>query len=228
MILTPAYQLVIGDRKVDTSEEPRASTAELLQVDLDMEAPADSLTLRLGNVGGLSPKRDDDATVELGFLDDQSLTLVFTGAVTSVEPNLHSTRVVALSPAQKLLQASRDKTFEFKTAGDIVKQLAEDAGVTVAQTEPGAMLPAYVVDGRRNVYTHLRDLANLTGYDLFFNPEGELVYRRTIFTTTLHVFEFAKHIVELEVRQSDPAFAAVEALGKALAPVGVKSPGRGW
>jgi phage protein D len=141
---------------------------------------------------------------------------VFTGQVVCVEPNLESTRVVALSPAQKLLETYRDETFEFKTAGEIVKQLAEDAGVTVAQTEPGTLLPAYVVDGRRSVYAHMRDLAELTGYDLFFNASGELVYRRTIFTTALHVFEFAKHIVELEVRQCAPAAESVEAWGESV------------
>ena len=216
MILTPAYKLVIGDRKVDTTDEPRASTVDLLQVDLDIEAPADSLTLRLGNVGGLSPKRKDDATVELGYVEDSSLTLVFPGEVACVEPNLQSTRIIALSPAQKLLEAYREETFEFKTAGDIVKKIAEDAGIIVAQTEPGALLPAYVVDGKRSGYAHLRDLADLTGYDLFFNPSGELVYRRTIFTTTLHVFEFAKQIIELEVRQSEPAAASVEAWGESV------------
>ncbi len=216
MIITPAYKLVIGDRKVDTTDEPRASTVDLLQVDLDIEAPADSLTLRLGNVGGLSPKRQDDATVELGFLGDDSLTLVFTGEVACVEPNLLSTRVVALSPGQTLLETYRDETFEFKTAGDIVKQLAEDAGLTVAQTEPGVLLPAYVIDGRRSIYGHMRDLAELTGYDLFFNASAELVYRRAIFSTALHVFEYAKHIVELEVRQCQPTVETVEAWGESV------------
>ncbi|MEZ5401865.1 MAG: hypothetical protein R2729_19480 [Bryobacteraceae bacterium] len=214
MLLTPAYQIVIADRKVNTVEEPRASTVDLLMVELDMNTPADSVELHLGNVGGLRPERDDDATIELGYVDDESLTLVFTGKVVCAEPNLHSTRVVALSPAQALLESRMEQTFEFKTAGEIVEELAGAAGVTVAQAEAGTLFPAWVVDGRKSLYAHMRDIADTVGYDLFFNPSGELVFRRTIFSTRLHVYDWAKQIIELELRQCRPDAESVEAWGE--------------
>jgi phage protein D len=214
MLLTPAYQIVIGDRKVNTAEEPRASTVDLLIVDLDMNTPADSVELRLGNVGGLRPERDDDATIELGYLDEEELTPVFAGKVVCAEPNLHSTRVVALSPAQALLESRMEQTFEFKTAGEIIEELAAEAGVTVAQAEPGTLFPAYVIDGRRSLYGHMREIADTVGYDLYFDPSGELVFRRTIFSTRLHVYEWAKQIIELELRDCRPEAESVESWGE--------------
>jgi phage protein D len=216
MMLTPACKIVIADKKVDTTQEPRASTADLLQVDLDIETPADSVLLRLGNVGGLEPKVDDDAAISLGYAGDPSLTLVFTGKVINVEPNLQSTRVLILSNAQTLLERNIDETFEFKTAGDIVRKLAEDAGLAVNQAEDGAMFPAYFVDSRRSVYAHIREINDLVGHDVFFNAAGELVFRRSIFVTTIHVLEYAKHIIELEIRNSEPTAATVEAWGESV------------
>ena len=214
MLLTPAYQLVIGDRKIDTTEEPRASTVEELVVQLDMHTPADSLTLQLGNVGGLEPEVNNEAAVELGYLGDEDLTLVLSGRVVSVDPSLPLTRVIAHSPAHVLLDTYTDKTFENKAAGEIVQGLADIVGVTVAQADRGAVLPAYVIDSCRDFYHHIHDLAELSGFDFFFNPAGELVFRRPSGGGTMHIFEYAKHIVELNVKRSVPAAASVEAFGE--------------
>src|SRR5262245_48815153 len=123
-MLTPAYKLTIGDRVVDTTDAPQASTAVDLTVTLDLETPADSFTLLLGQVGGLKPKRDDQATVELGYADGGGLTQVITGTVVTVEPNLTTTRVMGYSGAMAVLRAMAEQTYEGKPAGAIVRDLA--------------------------------------------------------------------------------------------------------
>lgn len=214
MLLTPAYRLVMGDREVDTTQEPRASTVERLEVHLDLDAGADALSLRLGNADGLEPEEGDDVTVELGYADEAALTLVLTGTVASVEPGLTVTHVAALSPAATLLAARADTTFLDMTAGDIVRQLADDAGVAVATADDGTRFPAYVIDGRRAVYAHMRDLADLSGCVVFVDEEGELVFRTAATPTQTHVFEFARHLVELEIRRSTAAAASVDVRGE--------------
>ena len=126
-MLSPAYKLTIGDRIVDTTDEPQASTLVELTVALDMETPADSFTLVLGQVGGLKPEIEDEATIELGFADNGSLTQVITGQVLKTEPGLTTTRVVGHSPAELLLRHFVDQTYESKTAGEIVRDLADQA-----------------------------------------------------------------------------------------------------
>lgn len=74
-MLTPAYKFTICHQVVDTTDEPRASAVVDLTVTFHMDAPVDSSTLVLGQVGLFRPQRDDEATIELSYADDEgSLT----------------------------------------------------------------------------------------------------------------------------------------------------------
>jgi phage protein D len=221
-MLTPAYRLTIGDRIVDTTDKPQASTLVDLTVVLDMEAPADSFTLVLGQVGGLAPQLDDDAVIELGFAGDgdaasgsgQGLSRVMTGTVVSVEPGLTTNRVIGHSSADSLLRFTVEQTYEAKTAGEIVSDLADQAGVAVAKAQDGISFPAYVADGQRSVYHHMRDLADLCGFDLYTDAQGELVFEPFQRGKTIHTFEYAKHILEVSARQAPPHAGRVSAWGE--------------
>jgi len=213
-MLTPAYKLTVGGKVVDTTDEPRASTVVELCVALDMDTPADSFTLTLGQVGGLRPERDDEATVELGYADDGGLTQVITGTVVAVEPGLTTTRVVGATAAHALLRTFVDQTYEGKTAGAMVRDLADQAGVDTASVDDGITFPAYVIDGRRSVHRHLRDLADLCGFDVYVDASGRLVFEPFAGGQTIHTLEYAKHVVALEMAQA-PAYAGiVEAWGE--------------
>jgi phage protein D len=214
-MLTPAYKLTVGKKVIDTTDKPQASTVVDLRVALDMDTPADSLTVLLGRVGKLKPQCDDDATLELGYADDGGgLTQVITGTIASLEPTLTNTRVVAHSSAASLLRTFVDQTYENKTSAEIVRDLADQAGVTVVRTDDGIDFPAYVADGRRSVYYHMRDLAGLCGFDLYVNSHGELVFEKFIGGKAVHVLEFAKHILQLEAQQSPPHAVQVQVWGE--------------
>jgi phage protein D len=213
-LLTPAYKLTLGDRIVDTTDEPQASTVVSLTVALDLEAPADSCTLVMGQVGSFRPQRGDEAAIELGYADNGGLTQVLSGTLTAIEPSLTIRRLVVHSAAASLLRSFADATHENKSAGDIVRELAGAAGVTVAQAEAGIAFPAYVIDGRRSAWQHLRELADLCGFDLYLNPDGELVFQRFVNGRTVHVFDFARDLITLEQLQTPPRAETVEAWGE--------------
>jgi phage protein D len=213
-MLTPAYKITIGKKLVDTTHEPKASTVVDLRVELDMDTPADRFALTLGQVNGLHPAPDDDATLALGYADNGGFTQVMKGAVVTVEPGLTTNRVIGYTAAQTLLRSFTDKTYESKTAGAIVSDLAGQAKVDVAAADDGITFPGYVVDGRRSFYQHMHDLADLCGFDLYFNSDGKLVFRKFINGNTVHVFEYAKNVLDLEVKRA-PAFAGgVQAWGE--------------
>jgi phage protein D len=216
-MLNPAYKLTIGRKVVDTTDEPKASTVVDLSVVLDMDTPADNFTLVLGNVGRFRPAQEDEAKIELGYADNGGLTQVMAGDVVRIEPNLTTIRLSGHSAAEKLLRTFVEQTYENKTAGDIIRDLAAEAGVEVATPEDGINFPAYVIDGRRSVYHHMRDLADLCGFDVYINADGKLVFERFIGGKTVHVFEFAKHIIELEAEKSIPRAGRVEAFGESRA-----------
>ena len=215
MLLRPAYKLTIGGKVVDTTDEPQASTAVDLTVALDLDTPADSFRLVLGNVGGLRPARDDEAIIELGYADDDNgLTQVIAGKVVSVEPNLTTTRVIGYSGADLLLRTFVEQTYEGKNAGDIVNDLAGRARVDVANAAAGIRFPAYVVDGRRSGFQHMRDLADLCGFDVYINHENRLVFEKFVNGKRVHFFDYGKHIIELDVLRTPLRAGRVEAWGE--------------
>ncbi len=209
-----AAGVLSGGKVIDTTDEPQASTVVNLTVRLDMDTPADSFTLVMGQVGSFRPDREGELTIELGYDEDDELTQVMTGGIVSVEPGLTTSRVIGHSAAQKLLHAFTNKTYESKTAAQIVRDLADLAGVTVAATDDGITFPAYVVDGRSPLYHHMRNLANLSGLDLYINPEGELVMEKFNNGNTIHILEYGKHIIKLDSLQIDPFANQVEAYGE--------------
>lgn len=213
MLLHPAYKLTIGEKIVDTTDEPQASTLVSLSVALDMDIPADSFTLVLGQVGGFKPQRGDDARIELGFRDD-SLTQVMAGQVYSAEDGLTRRRITGHSAFQALLDATSAKTYESMTAGEIVQALAGDNGVPVARVEDGIRFPAYVIDPHTTAYYHMLELAGLCGYDLYCTSEGELVFAKFQRGEAIHIFDYTKQIIELEILRTPPAAGEVQAWGE--------------
>jgi hypothetical protein len=199
---------------IDTTDEPKASTLVDLNLALDLDTPVDSFTFELGNVGSFRPARDDDVKVELGYADNGGLTQVMAGVVDVVEPNLTNVRVIGYSAAATALRTTTEQTYESKTAGAIVRDLAGKADVEVATVEAGITFPAYVIDGRQNVYQHMQDLADLCGFDLYINADGKLVFEKFTNGETIHVFEFGKHIVALDVARTAPKAGLVEAWGE--------------
>lgn len=213
-MLTPAYKLTIGGTIIDTTDRPQASTLVELLVTLDLDTPADSFTLVLGQVGGVQPQRDDNVTLELGYADNGGLTQVMVGTVATVEPNLTATKVIGFSGTAKLLRTYLDKTYEGKSAGGIVSELAQAGGVDVETADDGIAFPAYVVDGRRSASEHMLDLAALCGFDLYINGDGKLVFEKFGNGKTVHPFDYAKHVIELDVLHAPPLADAVTAFGE--------------
>jgi phage protein D len=213
LLLHPAYKLTIGDKIVDTTDEPQASPAISLTVALDMGTPADSFTLLLGQVGGFQPRRDDEAKIELGFRDGE-LTQVMVGQVVTADSGLTRRRITGHSPARKLLNTFTSQTYESKTAGQVVSDLADQTGISVARAEDGITFPAYVIDGRCSFYHHMRVLADLCGFDLYINADGELVFARFQRGNAIHIFDYAKQIIELDLLQTPPISGEVLAWGE--------------
>jgi phage protein D len=229
-LLTPAYKLTfrqptgggalgsggLGNGKVvDTTSTPQASTVTELTVDLTMDGGADRVSLVMAQVGSFRPAIGDEIDVELGYADpDGSLETVMTGTVVTTEPGLVRRRILAHDAAHTLARTHVDKTFEDVHAGDIVNELAETAGVEVATVDDGIRFPAYVVDGRRDAYQHIGDLAELSGFDRYIDNENKLVFAFFGGGRITHVFEHSKHILEVELEEHPVAVEQVDAFGE--------------
>lgn len=215
-MLKPAYKVTLGSSVMDSAADPTRSTVVSLQVSVDLDTPADEAVIGLGRVDGPHPEIGDDVIVELGYAGD-STTRVFTGAAAHVSPDFTATRVNALSPFLDLLTLRVEETFLSKSAGQIARDLAGRAGLTVESVEDGERFPAYVADGRRNAYQHIRALADKSGFDVYASADGAFVFRKFAGNITTHLFEYGKQILEMSVKEAPEAFGEVQAYGESPA-----------
>jgi phage protein D len=211
----PTYRLTINSTTIDASRAPATSTVVALTVTVDMDAPADQLTLVLGRVDGVGVAQGDDLALELGYGDN--LTQVWSGSAAVVEPGVTEVRVVGLTVMTQLLALRVDQTYEDKTAGQIASDLTKQAGISTGTVEGGITFPFYVVDSRRNAYQHLRDLAEKCGFDLYVTSEGELTFAKFAKTSPDHTFVYGSDIITLEVRQQSAKVEQVVAVGESPA-----------
>ncbi len=212
-MLRPAYRLTVDEQIIDSTDEPRAGTTVDLAVRLDMATPADSFVLTQGQVGGAAPKPEDQVSIEFGYTD-AGLELVFTGRVVDISSGFETKRILALSTEDLLLRHHENHTFEEMSSGDIVRSLAAKAGVDTDRIDDGLDLPAYVIDGRQSVGAHIRDLAALSGYDTYVNPEGELVFEEFTGQRTSHRLRYGEHVLAIELRRTRPSAGTVEVWGE--------------
>jgi phage protein D len=213
-MLTPRYKLTIGKTTLDSMQQPLIASVVQLVVSFDMDISVDSITLVLGHIGAhVKPVLHDKLTLSLGY-EDGVIAQVFTGSVSSIQPNLNTLQVVAYSAGETLFRSYLDETYENRTAGAMVQDLARRAKVAVATSEEGTFFPYYVIDGRRSFARHMRDLGNLCGFDLYFNPQGALVFKKFAASAPAHVFEYRKHILELDARHTPPVAGLVQSWGE--------------
>jgi phage protein D len=113
--------------------------------------------------------------VALGYGSD--LEAVFTGTVARVAHQPWGTEVTALAATSALEGVRVGRAYVGRTVGDIVRDLAGEAGVSPGEVEAGPTLPVFYVDEARSAWRHVRNLARLTAAELSSAPDGGLHLR---------------------------------------------------
>jgi phage protein D len=186
-----------------------------LRTDTDLATPAASMDAWFGTPAGVKVATGDAASLALGY--GTSLTNVFSGTVDGIEPDLGYLRIRALSGIADLLRLRVNQVYENQSAGQIVSDLASQAGLTTGRLQDGLDLPFLVVDDSRSAYHWCRDLAERVGFDLYVTPAGELAFAAFDKTAADHQFTYARDVLSLRVTNLAPSFASVEVWGESPA-----------
>ncbi len=104
--------------------------------------------------------------------DKGSETDAWSGEVTSIESAADSVTISGLAATIALSRTRVVQTYVDQSVADVVRDLA--AGVELDQVEGDLNLPAYTIDDRRPVWSHLFDLAALSGAEVGASPSGAL------------------------------------------------------
>lgn len=197
--MNPSYDVKIGGTSIGPAQ---ADDMHSLETRVSMDAPADSFQIVLRSTSKSSQiKRSDPITVRLGYGSKQ--TSVFSGIVDAIEAGVSTVGVWGLSPAVKLLMLRIDQTYIGQTAGDIVRDLCNKASVPMGDVQDGVSLPSYFLSNERPAFDYVSELAFMSGYDVYFTPANQLVFRDYQPSTT-HKLVFGEDVLKLNITQSRP------------------------
>jgi phage protein D len=208
-MLKPTYRIQIGS---ETFEPDLRSPVISVKVNLDMDIPADSFEIIFGE-GNKSSKivEGEDVSIQLGY--EGSLEDVITGMVDNVEPGLAEIRVTGLNSVAKLLELRTDQLYESQSAGGIVSDLANKAGVITGDISDGLSFAMCVVDHGKNAYEHICELAEKCGFDVYVTNESKLMFKEYE-REQPHILEYGKDVIQAELQEEKPSVEGVVVQGE--------------
>ena len=207
-VLKPGYKIQIHGTTLDTEKEYPVKS---IRVNQDMAIPAHSCEIVFGLSDETSEiEKGKEMTVEMGYED--SLVKVFEGPIDKNNPGISEIRVVAMSPAVKLLLSRSNRVFSEISAGDIASILAGDLGLE-ASPSSGANLHAYYMDSSKNAYEHLRELAVKSGFNFYMTSDNELFFGKDSDGGS-HALEYGVNIIQADAHEDFQAASSVMVVGE--------------
>jgi phage protein D len=207
-VLNPSYKILIDGTTLDTEKEYPVKS---ILVNQDMAIPAHSCEI----VFGLSDEtvgieKGKEITVEMGYED--GLVRVFEGTIDKNNPGISEIRVVAMSPAVKLLLTRCNQVFLDMSAGDIASTIAGDSGFQLSAS-PGANLRAYYMDSSKNAYEHLMELAVKSGFNFYVTSDNELFFGEDSKGDS-HKLEYGVNVIQADAHEDFQAASTVWVVGE--------------
>ncbi len=207
-VLKPSYKILIDGTTLDTEKE---YPVESIRVNQDMAIPAHGCEVVFGLSDEMSRiEKGNKLMVEMGY--EGELVKVFEGPIYKNNPGISEMRVVAMSPAVKLLLSRSNQAFFEQSAGDIASTLAGDSGLQ-ASPSPGAKLHAYYMDSSKNAYEHLRELAVKSGFNFYVTSDNELFFGKDSDGGS-HTLEYGVNIINADAHEDFQAASIVRVVGE--------------
>ncbi len=169
-MLKPTFALTIGALRSTTASA--AAGPQRLTVARAMDVAADAVQIRLLRRAEVA--LGDAISLSLGHDGDDEA--VFSGTVAALRPDLTAVTVIGLGNMQRLLDLRVAAWYDGQSAGDIARDLIEQAGLEAGAVDDGPTLPLYTVDRRQSGYGHLKQLADRLGYELYARRDGKICF----------------------------------------------------
>lgn len=163
----PSAKVTLGGQAFSAAE----AALVRLRVSLGLSGAHDAAELTLWPSSKLKDAATgDELSISLGEADGEEA--VWSGEVTQVLAGPDALVVDGLAATVALSRARKSQSYVSQSVGDIVRDLASEMDVDEVQGD--LQLDAYSLDDRRSVWSHLLDLAALTGADVGCSAEGGL------------------------------------------------------
>lgn len=211
-VRTPSVQVAFGSASADDW----ANAIVSLSVTAGAAPAVDAAEVVLAAGAKLAVNLGDTGSVSLGY-DDGGAEHVFAGEVSAVHRSLSgSTRVIATNGGAKLAALRLNRGYEQRTAGDVVRDLAQEAGADTGSVDDGTSFAYYAVDDGRSAWVHVASLASRSGFVARFAADGTLAFGAPPPAGPVQSFTYAQDVLALDGAEAVPA-TAVTVIGEGAA-----------
>lgn len=212
-MMRPTYQISIGSEEFSTENGNDIISIHVIR---SVGLPTDSCEVFLVGREDYAFERDDDVNVKLGY--DEELISVFSGFVDKIENETSMVRLTALGPALGLLRLRINRVYLNQTAGKIVQDLVQEAGLSIAEASDGINLPMYVVDDTASAYEHVLRLAERCNFVVYITDDDELIFKEWN-GNKKHSLEYGKNLIRVEELDFIPLYVSTRIFGESPASV---------
>lgn len=222
-MLVVNYQITLGATTYTAKDQ---SHLVYLQTTTTLAVPSHRCRLVLAQPQALKVAPQDEITVKLGYGD--SLKLVFTGIVETVEWEIDRITVQSTSCFRSLVSARFNLLYEKPNAGDIVKDIVQSRlKLKGDKIENGLKFPAYVLGDRISAYDHLSTLARQCGFDFYANTQDKVVFAKYKAANT-HRLSYGSSILSLSAHHPSTGISGVEIYGESPSSQGQGEQAYAW
>jgi hypothetical protein len=153
-LLAPTYSVRLG---------AQIWKEQLLRLELTVTASPgiDVLNVILPAKAALDAALDDDAEVTLNSGEQEQK--VFTGKISALQRSHDCIKVRAVNAGGVLCRYRPAVTYENATPATVIRNLSNDAGVSVGSLEAGTALAFYVADPCRTAWEHIHRVSSWCG-----------------------------------------------------------------
>lgn len=209
------YDVSIGSQRACSRRSESTRHLLSLAVELGMGGTGGICTVELADAGHPLPLTGAPLTVTLD--GGQGACPVFTGEVEWLETLATTQRITAMDGLVKLSRLDVESTYEEVTAGFIVKELMQQAGIEPGTLEKGPKFPSFVLFRGPRALRHIQGLAELCGVDLFTDGNGRAHFAGSGTRGDLHRFGYGEDVHEFCLRQAPPVQDGVVVWGEGAA-----------
>jgi hypothetical protein len=153
-VMRPEYSLTLGGQRFTKQAIEIALT-------LDIAPVVDALSAVFPAILSIDAAPGDDVSLVLGNGDAEEQ--VFSGTIEAIHRGFDRTRVRALNAGGVLARFRPAVTYEQISAGDVVRNVCDAAGVRTGEVADGVALAFYAADPSRNAYEHIARVAGWSG-----------------------------------------------------------------
>lgn len=163
------------------------------------------------------PALGDRCTLSLGY-QDSGLTQVFAGSLIGLRQTLDGcTRVEVANGGADLARLRGNWSYTQSAAGDLVSDLADQAGVDTAEIEDGADFAFRALGDGMTALEHIAELARLSDMVAYFDAEGGLFFGPLAPGEAVAEFSYGVDLLALDFHQRTPTVSGRRVHGEGAA-----------